>query len=84
MIGVRNATYVVGCEVVPYLGGLSRHRRDLTIGETYGLRCDLLAEIFGDAGKARFAYPIRNPRPCRPTSQQKLDSTVAVAIASSQ
>ena len=54
MIGVRNAAYVVGCEVVPYLEApIPRHRRDLTIDETCSLRCDLLAEIFGDAGKKR-------------------------------
>lgn len=54
MIGVRNAAYVVGCEVVPYLEApMPRHRRDLTIDETCSLRCDLLAEIFGDAGKKR-------------------------------
>lgn len=50
MIGVRNAAYVVGCEVVPYLEApIPRHRRDLTIDETCSLRCDLLAEIFGDS-----------------------------------
>lgn len=44
MIGVRNAAYVVGCEVVPYLEApIPRHRRDLTIDETCSLRCDLLA-----------------------------------------
>ena len=54
MIGVRNAAYVVGCEVVPYLEApIPRHRRDLTIDETCSLRCDLHAEIFGDAGKKR-------------------------------
>ena len=54
MIGVRNAAYVVGCEVVPYLEApIPRHRRDLTIDETCSLRCDLLAEIFRDAGKKR-------------------------------
>lgn len=54
MIGVRNAAYVVGCEVVPYLEApIPRHRRDLIIDETCSLRCDLLAEIFGDAGKKR-------------------------------
>ena len=53
MIGVRHAAYVVvGCEVVPYLEApIPRHRRDLTIDETCSLRCDLLAEIFRDAGK---------------------------------
>lgn len=62
MIGVRNAAYVVGCEVVPYLEApIPRHRRDLTIDETCSLRCDLLAEIFRDAGKklaSRIRYEI--------------------------
>lgn len=40
---------------------IPRHRRDLTIDETCSLRCDLLAEIFRDAGKklaSRIRYEI--------------------------